>query len=231
VLFTAIGVSPVILVAFAYQMLKERAVKNILLTWFLAYAAFVLMRTPQSHEYYSLPLMPPVAIFAAALLGGTEGKMQGIVLMLAVASAVACSFVLLSYSGDAGYTATKDVAEFINGEMNTHPEDTYLIVTDIKYKYRQFIWYCNLTMDAGSKRMFYEIENITTSAIDEAVNKHNATTNLLITDRPEAIEKACKHCTPVYISTYTTKMPSLKDKNHAFTRSLTVYHIPQVSAT
>ncbi len=38
--------------------------KNTLAVWLLIYGAFVLVRTPLSHEYYSLPLMVPLAIMA-----------------------------------------------------------------------------------------------------------------------------------------------------------------------
>ncbi len=48
VLFTAAGISPLIIAAAAYQILKERNVKNILAIWLLIYGVFVLVRTPLS---------------------------------------------------------------------------------------------------------------------------------------------------------------------------------------
>ncbi len=66
VLFTAAGISPLVIAAAAYQIFKERNVKNLPAIWLLIYGTFVLVRTPPSHEYYSLPLMVPVAIMAGA---------------------------------------------------------------------------------------------------------------------------------------------------------------------
>ena len=104
VLFTAAGISPLIIAAAAYQIFKEKDFKSILIIWLLAYGVFVLVRTPPSHEYYSLPLMAPVAIMAGAGIVRISGKLNrqvAVLLMGAVIiSSISSAYILLSYSGD-----------------------------------------------------------------------------------------------------------------------------------
>jgi hypothetical protein len=138
VLFTAAGISPFIIAAAAYQIFKERDVKNIFMIWLVAYGVFVLARTPQSHEYYSLP-----AILAGAGIIGVSQKFKvstTLLVLIVIVLALPSAYVLLSYSGDAGYTATKDVGVFLKSYMDEHPDNEYLVLVQEKYT-PQMAWY------------------------------------------------------------------------------------------
>ncbi|TFG43329.1 MAG: hypothetical protein E4H43_01870, partial [Bacteroidia bacterium] len=109
---TAIGISPLILFFALYELIKGKKKTNILYIWLFLYGVFVIIRTPPSHEYYSLPLTPVFAILAA------EGfiKFSNIVVVrkylpskaflfmfiLVISSTIPVTYALLSYSGDLG---------------------------------------------------------------------------------------------------------------------------------
>lgn len=233
---TVVGASPLIIIAAFYEIIKTEKIKqNILFIWGILYGFFVLIRTPLSHEYYSLPLMPVFAILAANGVGriGAIDNRKIIIPLLLIISTLPFTFGLLSYSGDLGFTATRDVANYLNNYMDKNPDETYLIIAHVKYT-PQFIWYSNLTEQTGSKRKIYEIgDDIPLKTIREIADKSNASTVFLITDGMGGIEdRVLAYYSPVYSSTYNTKLPDLinfynKDKtmDNGFEQHLSVFKI------
>ena len=184
VLFTAAGISPLIIAAAAYQIFKERNVKNILAIWLLVYGAFVLVRTPLSHEYYSLPLMAPVAILAGAGLAMISGRLNKrfatlLLTSVVVISALPVSYILLSYTGDAGYTATKDAGVFIKNYIDEHP-GKYLVLVQEKYS-PQVAWYSGVGLD-GSRQMYSTGDNLSVEYVDGIIKNYDENKVFLVSE-------------------------------------------------
>ncbi|MDD5472781.1 MAG: glycosyltransferase family 39 protein [Candidatus Methanoperedens sp.] len=207
-----IGASPLVIIVAFYEIIKTERLKNSLLfIWGLLYGFFVLIRTPLGHEYYSLPLMPVFAIFAAngiSRLSGDNEKKKTIFTALLILSMLPFTFGLLSYTGELGYTATRDVANYMNNYMDMSPDVTYLVIAHVKYT-PQLIWYSNLTETKDSKRNIYQIgDDIQIKTIKYMAEKYNATTVFLITDGVSVLDQQIsKYYTPVFKSTYETKLP------------------------
>lgn len=236
IIATMIGASPLIVIAAFYEITKtEKLKQNILFIWGVLYGFFVFIRTPMSHEYYSLPLMPVFAILAANGMGriGTTEKKKLIIPVLLIISTLPFTFGLLSYSGDLGYTATRDVANYLNNYMDKNPDETYLIIAHVKYT-PQLVWYSNLTEQMGSKRRIYEIsDDIPLKTIRETADKSNASNVFLITDGMGGMEnRILAYYNSVYRSAYNTELPDIlnfydKDKTtgNVFEQHLSVFKI------
>jgi 4-amino-4-deoxy-L-arabinose transferase-like glycosyltransferase len=206
VLFTAAGISPLVIAAAAYQILKERNVKNILAIWLLIYGVFVLVRTPPSHEYYSLPLMAPVAIMAGAGIVRISGKLNKrfatvLLMSVVVISALPVSYILLSYTGDAGYTATKDAGVFIKNYMDEHP-GKYLVLVQEKYS-PQIAWYSGVGLD-GDRQMYSTIDDLSDPYLDRITNNYTNKTFFLVADEIATRTELTKY-EKVYTSIYNNK--------------------------
>ncbi|MDD5474121.1 MAG: glycosyltransferase family 39 protein [Candidatus Methanoperedens sp.] len=185
VLFSAAGISPLVITAAAYQMFRERNVKNILIIWILIYGAFVLIRTPPSHEYYSLPLMVPVAIVAGAGIDGISRvmNMKSIMLLLMLTiliSTIPVTYFTLSYSGDAGYTATKEVGIFLRDYMDQYPDDEHLVLVQMKYS-PQIAWYAGLGV-TGKREIYSTIDDVSEVYVEGIVNNSSKKKILLVSD-------------------------------------------------
>ncbi len=225
VLFTAAGISPLVITAAAYQILKERNVKNILAIWLLIYGTFVLVRTPPSHEYYSLPLMAPVAIMAGVGVDGILQKMNRRLSLLVVVTVliltVPFAYVLLSYSGDAGYTATKDAGIFLKNYMDEHPGDDYLVLVQMKYT-PQIAWYSGMGFE-GKKQIYSTGDELSPHYVSSILNNYDKKTVFLVTDEFSEIGLQNEY----------EKVYSSKYKNNAtniiyffdYKQGLTVYRI------
>lgn len=193
VLFTAAGVMPVMIFA-AYQVFKERDVKNILAIWLLIYGAFVLIRTRPSHEYYSLPLMAPVAIMAGAGIIGISrilDKRHALTLLMAavLVSTIPVAYILLSYSGDAGYTATEDAGIFLKNYMKDNPDDYSVLVQMTNTP--QMAWYFGLI---DEKERVYSIpEDLSVQYLDEMISNFDKKTVFLVSDNVADTALATKY--------------------------------------
>jgi 4-amino-4-deoxy-L-arabinose transferase-like glycosyltransferase len=213
VLFTAAGISPLIIASAAYQILKERNVKNILAIWLLIYGTFVLVRTPPSHEYYSLPLMAPVAIMTSSgIISFSEQYLKcrnkvSILVILIVLAALPISFVLLSFSGDIGYVDTLKAGEFLGEYFTSHADERFLVITQVKY-YPQMTWYSNLTMNNRSNRELKLISDVfSMEDIAKAIANYNIQNVFIVTDTINfEMERSYK---VVYKYEYRTELPDL----------------------
>jgi 4-amino-4-deoxy-L-arabinose transferase-like glycosyltransferase len=194
VLFTAAGISPLIIAAAAYQILKERNVKNILAIWLLIYGTFVLVRTPPSHEYYSLPLMAPLAIFVSAAIARCSNKVNIFVIIILI-STLPFTYAVLTYSGDLGYTNTKRMGEYLQGY---YKEDVFLAV-HMKYT-PQMEWYSNAKI--------YSIGDQSLREIEEMSEKQSLPAFLLIDETDLRLQSAGEKYEEVHRETYSTLMPS-----------------------
>ncbi|MCZ7355814.1 MAG: glycosyltransferase family 39 protein [Candidatus Methanoperedens sp.] len=211
VLFTAAGITPIIIAA-TYQMFKERDVKNILAIWLLIYGAFVLIRTPPSHEYYSLPLMAPLAIMAAAGIAGFSHKLDKkfalIPLAVVIILAVPITYALFVYSGDLGYTATKDAGEFLKVYMDKHPDGDYLVLVQMKYS-PQIAWYADLRVD-GKRQIYSTGDDLSVPYLTGVLNNFDpAKTVLLVSDFEKNTGKASINYDVLYESRYESAIANL----------------------
>lgn len=195
-LFTSAGISPLVILGAAYQLFSERGSKNILVIWLLTYGAFVLIRTPQSHEYYSLPLMAPVAImFGAFIEGATQYHKKWNVFLIVLISTLPFTYMLLSYSGDMGYTGTKKMSEYVE----SYESDAFLFVHE-KYT-PQIEWYSKVVK-------IYAISGQSLEEIEGIAKKENRTALLLIDSNDFRQHKAKEKYEVIRIEAYDILLPS-----------------------
>ena len=243
---TSIGISPLILLFAFYEMIKGKKMTNILYIWLVLYGIFVIVRTPPSHEYYSLPLTPVFAILAAG--GLTEftsnvvvrkylpSKALLVMLILVISSTIPVTYGLLSYSGDIGYTCTEDMGIYLNKYMDQHPEETYLIVTPSRY-IPQMVWYANLTASGYSNRQIYGVSNdlssISIEDLNAIIEETNATSIFLVVDDRQGFSKMVEeYYEKVYETEYITRIPNVAsvytgenaDEKH-FRQDLSVFKV------
>jgi 4-amino-4-deoxy-L-arabinose transferase-like glycosyltransferase len=210
---TLIGISPVVFLVSLYEMIKmENRKANPLVPWLLIFGIFVLVRTPPSHEYYSLPLMPVFAILTASCVIRFAGSRAPIIMAALLVSTVPVSYALLSYTGDMGYTATQDVNRHIDFYRVQYPQDTLLIITPGRY-IPQMVWYADLTAPGYSNRQVYGISNdlasVSITDIEKITNTANAyTIFLVIDDRDGLVDRIGVKYRSVYSSQYETKLPN-----------------------
>jgi len=124
--------------AYSIKIIRENKDKN----RYFIFGIFILARTPPSHEYYLLPIIPVFAILAAkgverfslrysrfsALKKLTEMQIDTFFTFILIISIIPFSYAVLSYSGELGYTATRDAGEYINSYMDSHPQETFYIL-------------------------------------------------------------------------------------------------------
>ncbi|MCX9011065.1 MAG: glycosyltransferase family 39 protein [Candidatus Methanoperedens sp.] len=181
-IFTAAGISPLIIAAAAYQIYKERDMKNILIIWLLVYGAFVLVRTPPSHEYYSLPLMAPVAIMAGAGIAGISSRLNkrsaGILFIAAVVSTIPVTYALLSFSGGFGYSTTRDVGVFLKDYMDGNPDKDYLVLVQMKYS-PQIAWYSGIGLE-GREQLYSTVDDLSLRYVDGIINNYGTKKAVLL---------------------------------------------------
>ena len=185
VIFTVAGISPLIIIACFYQIFREKNIKNILTIWLLIYGAFVIIRTPPSHEYYSLPLMVPFAIFAGAGIVGLSKSVSRksatlLLTVVVIISTIPIACVLLNYGGDAGYTATRDVGVFLKNYMDENPEDEYLVLVQMKYS-PQLAWYAGLGVD-GERELYSTIDELSVNYVNEIIKHSDNKVAFLVVD-------------------------------------------------
>ncbi len=240
VLFTAAGLSPLIIGTAAYRIFRERNIKSILAIWLLIYGTFVLIRTPPSHEYYSLPLMAPVAIIASAgVINYSERHLrwknkESLSAILLVLVALPVSFMLLSYSGDLGYSGTLEAGEYLDGYFTRHPDERFLVITQVKYS-PQITWYSNLTTNNRSNRELNLIGNVfSVEDVQKAAATYNVSTVFLVTDEMgferelpyrEVYEYAYITVIPDFLKTFSTKKDSTGSR---FELHLSIYMLSKI---
>ncbi len=186
--FSAAGISPLVIAAASYQMFRERNVKNILIIWLLIFGIFVILRTPPSHEYYSLPLMGPMAIMAGAGIISISQSLNKksampLILLTIIISTIPVTYVILSYSGDAGYTATKDTGIFLKDYMDKNPDDDYLVLVQMKYS-PQIAWYSGLGL-SGKKQIYSTGEEVSFQYV-EAILKKSGNKKVFLVNEPDS---------------------------------------------
>lgn len=213
VLFSAAGISPLVITVAAYQMFRERNMKNILIIWILVYGTFVLIRTPPSHEYYSLPLMVPVAIMAGAGIDAVSRVLNKksimMFLMLTVLiSTIPVTYFTLSYSGDAGYTATKEVGIFIRNYMDQFPDDEHLVLVQMKYS-PQIAWYAGLGV-TGKREIYSTIDDVSEVYVEGIVINSSKKKILLVSDMVGVDMRILSGYERVLDSEYKAKVGRLK---------------------
>jgi len=182
ILFTAAGISPLVIAAAAYQIYNERDMKNILVIWLLVYGAFVLVRTPPSHEYYSLPLIAPVVIMAGAGIAGISSRLNkrsaSILFTAVIISTIPVTYALLSYSGGFGYTATRDVGVFLRNYMDWNPDKDYLVLVQMKYS-PQVAWYSGIGLD-GREQLYSTVDDLSVRYVDGIINNYDTKKAILL---------------------------------------------------
>jgi 4-amino-4-deoxy-L-arabinose transferase-like glycosyltransferase len=232
---TLVGISPLIFLVFLYEIFKTKDFrKNPLIPWLLIFGIFILLRTPPSHEYYSLPLMPVIAIFAASgILRVT--KSQNLILGILLLSTLLFSVFLLSYSGDIGYTATKDASVYFK-QMENNPQDTFLVFTPDRY-IPQMVWYANLTSPGYSKKQITgisdDLSSISIKDLQNISDKINATSVFLVVDDRQGFKKMMERTyEKVYETEYITNLPNVArfytgetDSGNYYGQSLSIFKL------
>lgn len=243
---TAIGISPLILFFAFYELIKSKNKKNILYIWLVLYSIFVIIRTPPSHEYYSLPLTPVFTILAAegmikfsntvVVRKYIPSKAFLVILILVTSSSIPVTYALLSYSGDMGYTCTEDVGNYLNKYMDSHPDETFLIVAPGRYV-PQIVWYTNLTAVGYSDRQVYGISNdLSSVSIKDLANITDETDAisvfLVVDDRQGFMNIIEEYYEKVYETEYITRIPNIANvytgedaENKYFKQDLTVFKL------
>jgi 4-amino-4-deoxy-L-arabinose transferase-like glycosyltransferase len=210
ILFTAAGVLPILIVA-TYQIFKERNVKNILVIWLLIYGAFVLVRTPPSHEYYSLPMIAPLAIIASVgivRISNMLNKKSATMLLVAaiIISQIPITYIFLSHSGDSGYIASKDVGIFLRNYMNENPDNDYLVLVQVKYS-PQIAWYSGLEL-YGRRQIYSTGDELSVKYVNGIINNYPNKTVFLVADE-ESGKGVINEYEKVYESLYNENIVDL----------------------
>ncbi|WP_340819086.1 glycosyltransferase family 39 protein [Methanolobus sp. WCC4] len=243
---TTIGLSPLILLLATYGSTKCKKESSVLFIWLVLYGIFVIIRTPPSHEYYSLPLTPVFAVLAAkgvldiskikVFNKWSPSRSLSFIVIFIVLSTLPITYALLSYSGDIGYTCTEDVGNYLNEYMDQHPEEIVLIVTPSRYV-PQMVWYANLTSIGHSRRQVYGISNDLSSAsiknIEDITKKNDDAQIFLVVDNRQGFASKLDHSyEKIYETTYITKIPNMADVyttensyEKYFNQSLLIYDI------
>ncbi len=115
------------------KQVRQETHKNIFIIWFILYGIYVLIRTPLSHEYYSLLLTVPLSALAAIYVTN-----HNISLTKPVLISIPITLLLLYGGGSIGYHATSDVGNFIKSQDNPQ------VFVPVMYT-PQIVWYGNLT--------------------------------------------------------------------------------------
>lgn len=213
VLFSAAGISPLVITVAAYQMFRERNMKNIHIIWILIYGAFVLIRTPPSHEYYSLPLMAPVAIMAGAGIDGisrvlNKKSIMMFLMLTVLISTIPVTYFTLSYSGDAGYTATKEVGIFLRDYMDKDPDDEHLVLVQMKYS-PQIAWYAGLGV-TGKREIYSTIDDVSEVYVEGIAINSSKKKILLVSDMAGVDMRILSGYERILDSEYKAKVGRLK---------------------
>jgi len=226
-----VGVSPLILILALYAVYRSKNIRNVLVIWLFVYGIFVLARTPPSHEYYILPLTPPFAILSAGgVLYLKETRYRVLAIALLIISAISVSYVFLSYTGDLGYTCTKDVIE----NLPLYPNENAIIITPNRYA-PQLEWYSELRgLDAKVVSITDDLSSVSLADIKD-FEKMEAKKIFLVIDGRGGLEEklniAGLRC--IYKSHYNTTLPNLfasiytgeKIGKQCFEQHLSVYEL------
>lgn len=115
------------------KQVRQETYKNIFIIWFILYGFYVLIRTPLSHEYYSLLLTVPLSALSAIYLTNNKVSLTKPILI-----SIPITIILLYGVGSIGYHATSDVGNFIKSQDNPQ------VFVPVMYT-PQIVWYGNLT--------------------------------------------------------------------------------------
>lgn len=237
-----VGISPFVLIFSFYEIYKSRNFKNILVLWLLICGAFVLARTPPSHEYYIIPLAVPFAILASKGIFSfgdvftseqrSRKRLGILVAVVVILSTIPVSYVFLSYTGDLGYTCTKDVVEYLN---STGSRDKTLILTPDRYN-PQLVWYSEASsLNTEVSSLSNDLSSVSIAEFEDLSGSVNATKIFLVIDGRGGLEERMEAAgyEKVYTSYYWTKLPSLfseiytgeESKRKYFEQHLSVYEL------
>lgn len=195
-LATGFGITPLILALSIYSLLKHKTNTTLLILWLLIYGAFVAIRTPLSHEYYSLPLMPPISILAATGMAKITRKYNinhTLLLTAVLLTTLPFTYTLLSYTGDMGYTNTEDMAAYIN-QLDEDP----LLFIPVKYT-PQMYWYTH-------NATIYSIGDQSLDKLEDISEQQKTKTYLLIDEKDFRHRSAEEKYNRVYTREYHTSI-------------------------
>ncbi len=236
------GISPLVLIFSLYEIYKSKNFKNILVLWLLIYGIFVLARTPPSHEYYILPLAVPSAILASkgifsfrdALASEERSRKRlGIlVAIMVILSTIPVSYIFLSYTGDLGYTCTKDVISY----LSTEKEEEMVLLNPGRYN-PQLRWYSELSGSniAVAGHLPNDLSSVSLADLRNLSGGIDAPKIYLVIDGRGGLEEELEDAgyERVYASYYLTKLPSIfsniytgeESKRKYFEQHLSIYEL------
>lgn len=218
VLLAAIfGASPLVLLSAFYAVFRIKNKLNILFFWLIVYGGFFLVRTPISHEYYILPILPPLAILSAKgiLYAGEKvslklninaKKIQTSAAFLMILLTIPISYLFLAYAGDLGNTNSRDASEYLNTVMNQNTDKDYLIIAPTLYF--PVNWYTSFSNINYSKRPVSGID-VSLSNISKVVKNSETMIFLVVNEDTISNREVIDHASQVYSTTYVTRLPQL----------------------
>ncbi|WP_042663816.1 glycosyltransferase family 39 protein [Haloferax sp. ATB1] len=191
---------------------------GILWSWIFIYGAFVLYRTPRSHQYYAVALAPPIALLAFRgleivwnQLSEDDGTLHIAIVVILVIGVFSGAIVLFELSGEysvvngGGDTNAKEVATYL--EANGADGATILVMNEYRPPVQ---WYLRDTVPVDSVQS-YHVSSLSESALTSAVENSSSTVYVVYPD-PTWDEFPREDATPVYrTDSYEYSVVSLID--------------------
>lgn len=214
------GASPFVLLEAFYGAIRIKNKLNVLFIWLVVYGSFFIIRTPASHEYYILPILPPLAILSAKgiLYAGDifslksnigVKKIQSALALVTLLSTVPVSYSFLAYAGDLGNTNTRDAGEYLNKVMNQNPEMDYTIIAPYSI-YFPVNWYTSFSNVDYSKRPVYGIKGrLSLVNVSKIINNPKTTVFLIVNEDILPEERLINLGSQIYSTAYVTHLPQL----------------------
>lgn len=137
-----VGASPLPLLLATYEGARMRLRRGSLLVWWvLVYGVFAVAKSPVAHDHYTWPLMPPLAILAAAglyraadeagdRLDVGSARLAGAAAAVLVATTLVGAVLVLGVSGDLGNRNEARAAAAVTAYAGDHPDERVGVVVN-----------------------------------------------------------------------------------------------------
>lgn len=206
-LFTLVGVFPLIIFA--------KKPKTLILIWLIIYGIFMIVRTPISHEYYSLPIIAPLSIMIGDGVSRLKWDSKNIVVMMLLVS-LPFTLGLLHYAGSLGYTSTRDVASFID-DYKDNNKGEYRIYIQMIYEPQMWFYLKNETKEEMGDGEEFNEEWF-------KIMKSDGRTSLFVTDETDKMKQMGYEDKKIYSSIYNWDIIGI-GKWFSDKKELSVYRI------
>lgn len=147
------GASPLVLAAAALGFFQVRPwIRDPFALWAIVFGSFVLLRTPFWHDYYTLVLMPPIAVFAVLGAGHLARWWQrrghapsrrptaGALVAALAATALLTAIPVMGETGDLGDKSSERAVAALLRIHGQAPDVPMAVVTDASLALRLGVW-------------------------------------------------------------------------------------------